>query len=266
MSLLGLQSAIAYVIRSSDGQNIKSLDELTRTYEMTPQEAITLGHLINQQRLKAYGEELFLSRWTIIREALEFLGPFVDLRAMSDLWEREFEPKSAKIVYEELVLKFVEFLVFDPVGAKFISTKTPAFLPSLMKYVRTIFTFRHNILPQHKLAEHSLLTDRYFAIISLEYDVRAFFAELMELKSYVDLKIEPPPKRDVTLLFVASDEVTEFRSFEIDNDLKNFLLAQLKGEQLSNRPSCYNDLVELGLCKLNGVINGIKRACCHLDH
>jgi len=259
MSLQSFQSALAYVIRSFDSENTKDLSTLARRYELSSDEKFTLDNLINQQRLKAYSEELFLARWTIIRDALKFLEPIVDLEAMSRLWEQEFEPKSATICHEELALRFVEYLAFDKTGTRFISAGTPPYLASIMRYLHAVFTFRHNYLPKHSILPDSALTDRYFSVIKLDYDVREFFAQLVELDDSNNKQLDPPEKRDLTLLFVASEEVTEFRSFEIDHELSSFLEAQLKGEKDQNASvPCYEDLVDLGLCKPRG----IKRSCC----
>jgi len=262
MSLLSFQSALAYVIRSYDAHNTKSLDELTRLYDMTPEEVLTLENLINQQRLKAYSEELFLARWTIIREALEFLDPLVKLRDLCELFERDFEKKNITVVCEELAFRFVEYLVQDPVGSKFIRTDTKPFLPDLLKYIQAVFAFRHNVLPKMSPRKHSLLTEQCFVIVKLEYDVREFFAELMELEDFSALNLKEPPCGDIILLFTSSDEVTEFRSFEIDQELTDFLEGQLRGELPVVIPSCYDDLVDVGLCQQRG----IKRPCCNKTH
>lgn len=254
MSLQSFQSALAYVLRSFDAEQRKNLDELSLMYDLSSDEKITLGHLLNQYQLKSYSEELFLARWTIIREGLEFLSPFIDMKAMSDLWEKHFDPQSNAIVQEDLVLKFLEFLVFDPRGLSFLSTNTPAFLPSLVHYLLAVFTFKHNSLPEHSLPSDSVLTKRYFMIIDLDYDVREFFAELLELNELSTMSFKAPPEGALCLLFVAADKATEFRSFEIDEELASFLKAELKVEKGPRVfPPCYGDLVELGLCKPLGL-------------
>lgn len=254
MSLQSFQSALAYVLRSFNAEHKKNLDDLLLMYELTSEEKFTLQDLINQQQLRSYSEELFLARWTIIREGLEFLHPLVDMKALSDLWEKQFDPKSNAVVQEDLVLKFLEYLVNDPIGSRFINTGTQAFLPSLIRYLHAVFTFKHNRLPTHVLAADTTLTERFFMIINLEYDVREFFAELIELKDFRNFSLKSPPKNDISLLFVASDTATEFRSFEVDQQLVDFLTAELKGEKRPTIfPSCYGDLVDLGLCKPIGL-------------
>lgn len=266
MSLQSFQSALAYVIRSFDAENKRDLNDLSRLFDLSCDEKFTLDNIINQQRLKAYSEELFLARWTIIREALDFLKPLIDMKAMSDLWEINFEPKSAHIIHEDLVLKFVEYLISDKKGITFISTNTPAYLPSLMRYIHTVFTFNHNYLPKHTISPHSVLTDRYFKIIKLEYDVREFFSHLVEFEDLANMQLKAPPKNNITLLFVADDEVTEFRSFEIDHELESFLNNQLECKTSENSSiACYEDLVDLGLCKPLKP-RAIKRSCCSKIH
>lgn len=265
MNLHSFQSALAYAIRSFDGSETKNVDDLARIYDLSCDDKATLEQLITQQRLKAYSEELFSSRWTIIREALMFLQSLVDLRAMSDLWEQDFEKKSTRVIQEELALRFVDYLVNDPKGLDFISNNTPPYFPDLMRYVRAIFTFKHNKLPHHDVKTKSALTDRYFEILQLHYDPREFLAELVELDDSTEITIPPPEKRDVKLLFVESDVVTEFRSFEIDDEVEQFLRNELRGNMEHNpRPSCFEDLVEIGLCKpLDGKP---RRACCDKQH
>src|SRR5258708_415232 len=113
MSLQSFQSALALVIRNFDAQNTKNIDDLARTYELSSDEKCSLENVIHQQRLKAYSEELFLARWTIIREGLEYLQPYVDFAAMNQLWEHDFEGKSAHIIHEDLILRFVQYLSLD---------------------------------------------------------------------------------------------------------------------------------------------------------
>lgn len=261
MSLQSFQSALALVIRNFDAQNTKDIDDLARVYELSSDEKMVLENVIRQQRLIAYSEELFLARWTIISEALEYLQPYVDFAALRQLWEHDFERKSAHIVHEDLVLRFVQYLSLDEKGSKFISAGTPAFLPCLVRYLYAVFTFRHNYLPRHDLSPHSLLTDRYFEVIKLNYDVREFFAELVELEEFTKVQLEDPPKGEITLLFIASDQVTEFRSFEIDQELANFFAAELS-QKPSVAPPCYEELVDMGLCKPRGV----RRPCCSKIH
>lgn len=259
MSLHGFQSALAYVIRSFELKEPPSVNDLAFTYELTADERTSLDNVINQQRLKAYSEELFLARWTIIREALLFLRPFMDFLALTKLWEEDFELKSKAIVSEDLALRFTDYLVHDEKGRAFIDENTQPFVKSLVHYTNMIFTFKHNYLPQREYAPHSCLTDRYFAIIKLDYDVREFFAELVELENPFDTELSPPQKSPITLLFVATDHVCEFRSFEIDHKLEQFLTDEINGVETSHvHPSFYKDLVELGICKGNTK----KRACC----
>ena len=263
MSLQNFQSALAYVLRSFDVENIKDSKQLSTVFELSTDEKITLDNIINQQRLKAYSEELFLARWTIIREALDFLGPLINMKAMSDLWEKEFEPQSKHVIHEDLVLKFTEYLITEPSGIEFISNNTPAYMPSLMRYIHTVFTFNHNYLPELKISPCSVLTQRYFKIIKLEYDVREFFSELVEIDDFAHIKLKLPIKKSVKLLFVASDEVTEFRSFEIDDELESFLNNQLKSTNPEKSLiSCYDDLADIGLCKPRAS----KSSCCSKVH
>ncbi len=263
MSLHSFQSALAYVLRAFDGDNVKNIDDLAQKYALSSDEKFTLGNIIHQQSLKSYSEELHLARWTVIREGLEFLQPYIDFRSMYDLWEKNFDLKNTNIVQEDLALKFLEFLVFDPVGSAFISENKYLFMPDLMRYICSVFTFRSSRLPKLVLSPQSSLTGRYFAVLNLSYDVREFFAELADAENLEEPSLPPPPQRDITLLFVASDEVLEFRSFEIDQEVTNFLANELTGNSLKlERPACYDDLVELGIFKAEGV----KRSCCSKIH
>lgn len=258
MSLQSFQSALAYVIRAYEGPT-SDFEKVITNYALTEKETFLLKNVMEQQRLKAYSEELFRSRFIIISEALEFLQSFLDFEEMRTLWATDFEPKSTNVFHEDLVLKFTEYLAHDPKGASFVASSPKQFLPSLINYIYCIFLFKHNILPKLSLPSHSLLTGRYFRIIELDYDVREFFAELMELEEVKKTALKEPEKKKITILFVADDEVTEFRSFEIDKELKAFLEQQLtEGTSLKHYPSFYQDLVELGLCKSTNE----KRSCC----
>lgn len=262
MSLHDLQSAIAYVIRSFDHENIKNIDELCERFAITSDEKVILENLIHQQRLRAYSEELFLARWTIISESLIFLRPYIDFSLLRELWEKSFEPQSTEVIHENLALRFVQYLVLDPAGANFISNNAPPYGPALMRYIYAVFTFRHNVLPKLTITEESSLTGRYFEVIDLNYDVREFFADLVVNRNNEDsTRVTPPPERDITMLFIALDEITEFRSFEIDQELATYLKNQLTGKS-SPPPPCYDDLVELGLLKPKNM----RHSCCNHIH
>lgn len=262
MSLQGFQSALAYVIRNYDPRATKSIDELAHLYQLSPEEIFSLDNVINQQRLQAYREELFLSRWTIIRDALEFLQPLIDFKELTQLWEEDFEPRSSEIVHEDLALRFTDYMVTSPKAMEFIRTTCEPFVPSLMRYVNMVFTFKHNILPKHNLSEHSCLTDRSFAIVNLDYDVREYFADLIESTPDDDVEISQPVLQPLTLLFVATDEVCDFRSFEIDERVAQFLRNEIGlHHRHGHCPDFYRDLVELGICK-GQTSKTIQRSCC----
>lgn len=263
MTLIGLQSALAYVIRFNNEATRKNLDEIVALYDLSLDEKETLAHVAAQQRVKAYSEEMYIARYRITLDALGFLTDLVDNNKLRQLWEEEFDPKHLDVVYEDLVIEFTNFLLTDERGLALITTNTPAYSLDVVKYMHAVFTFSHNHLPKSpRQREQSHLSDRAFTILDLDHDVRAYCTTMLDRMPHVhdnahaaehcgEHELPPPPSRKkISLLFIASDVKTEFRSFEIDQELKSFLQGECdEALERKNLPPCFGDLVSLGLCK-----------------
>lgn len=245
MSLHGFQSALAHVLRSYGQEMPLAIEDLTIRYGLQEPEVAELRHVLNQNGLKSYGEELFAARWHIIQEGLGFLMPIVPEKILEVLWEKNFEPKCLNIVQEELSINFLNYLINDEEAAIALQECAP-YTRSLLHYAYCVFTFRSPSLPALKLAKNSRLSGRYFLVQDLDYDVRELFSALVDTKN----KNLIPKKRPLTLLFVASLEQMAFRSFEIDQALKTFLMNELHENPSDlTPPACFDDLCALGLCK-----------------
>jgi hypothetical protein len=256
MSLQKFQSALAYVIRFYDVNKRESLDQIFVKYELTNEEKHTLTKLAQQQQLKSYSEEMHMARWRIISDAIGLVNSFVDSNKLKYLWEHDFEPKHLFVTYEDISLKFIEYLATDTYAFKTVTRDAPDFVADIIKYLHCVFSISHNYLPKLIKTSDTILTDKYFSILDLKYDVRDMYIDFLERKDSIhpkdslDIKLDTPPKRNLTLLFITQDVVTEFRSFEICKEVKSFLLSQLRGEKyLKKLPSFYDDLVRLKICQ-----------------
>lgn len=257
MSLLNFQSALAFVIRSHDLVNGPKLQEICQQYDLSDDEKSAIMHIWQQKFLKAYSEEMYIARLRIVTEPLEFLDLYIDKQALRSFFDHDFEPKNHNVAYENLVDKFLEQLLSTPSGQKLLTIDAPPFLLNIIQYLHCVYGFMHGHMPKTMSVQAtSLLTGRYFRILDLNYDVRNMCATFLSLHHTVDVTkklsredIEDPVKQDLTVLFVAGEENADFRTFEINQEIKTFLLSQLLGNQTAQSlPSCYGDLIELGLC------------------
>jgi hypothetical protein len=258
MSLQSFQSALAYVIRSHDLVKEHNLQDICQQYELNSDEKHALVYIWQQKFLKAYSEEMYIARLRIITESVEFLYLYIDKHALRSFFDDDFEPINHEILYEHLVEKFMEQLLSTDAGQKLLTVGAPPFLVNVIQYLHCVFSFMHGRMPKSvTVPVNSLLTGRYFKILDLNYDVRYMCSTFLGLHHKRDVTeklsreiIGDPPKQDLTIMFVDGEKNSDFRTFEINQELKTFLLEQVSSNQADKYlPSCYGDLVEMGLCR-----------------
>jgi alpha-ketoglutarate-dependent taurine dioxygenase len=273
MSLLQFQSALAYIIRLPDQNQRLNFADIVSKYDLAPNEAQSLEKLAGHRLVKAYGEDMLEARWRIIHRVVACLYPLVSPELLKKLWRDDFEPKYYKTSFLDINTAFFEYLIEDPFAREQVLAHAPSCLPNVILYLYAVYYFSKGELPQQPvLPSKSHLEHGHFKILELDYDVRelcdALFATRDPRKTNDIITVEDAPetltapegtilpvpeKRPLNLLFIATDVPTEFRSFEIDDSLKVFLQDQLASTQSCTLPECYEDLVDLGLCKPLGL-------------
>lgn len=245
MNLHGLQSALAHVLRSYGQEEFLTIEELAARYDLKEPEIFQLRHVLNQNGLKSYGEELSHARWHIIQEGMGFLMSTIGECTLEELWQ-SFEPQCLRVVQQELTMNFLHYLINDQTAMEKLCEASVPYARALIQYTYCVFTLRAPFLPTLNVAKNSMLTGRFFMMQDLDYDVRELFAMLVDEHTGETI----PNKRALTLLFIAGDEQMSFRSFEIDNELRAFFLDQLSDNPGNAMlPECFEDLCAMGLCK-----------------
>lgn len=237
-------------------------------YELSADEVLALEHFARDRLVKDFSAEMRDKRWSAICRVTSCLHPFIAPRQLKELCREDFEAKHAQTHFADIALAFLDYLAHDEHAKSALRELVPNYFADLVEYLYTVSYFSLNVSEKHGApAPGSLLSHTCLSILELEYDVRELAEEIIEprdlkrteylaqeddtsgeelLQRHVNAEVE---KRPLTLLFVAEQTPTEFRSFEIDADLKNFLIHQLRDPTVPTPlPGCYADLVELGLC------------------
>jgi len=252
MALQHFQSALAHLIRRPP----ESPDEMAflfSEYELSQQEKKALEYFANDRLVKDFSIEMREKRWSAISRAINCLRPFIQQRKLKELLQEDFEAKHRQTPFVDISIAFLKYLAKDADAKKKVAKLTPEFFCDLTLYLYTVSYF----------SQTSAIAQSEWKIIELNYDVRELAEEIIEPVDWkyadylaqddnisdellIDVAIDSlPVKRPLTVLFVADEIPTEFRSFEIDTEVKNFLLEP----EQHILPPCYGDLVELGLCE-----------------
>jgi hypothetical protein len=287
MSLNQFQSALAYLIRIPEPGQRMDIEQIFLKYELSSEEQTLLRHLANHRLVKAYGDDMLDARWRIINRVVDCLYPLVSNELLKQLCREDFEPKFFGTSFLDINTKFLEYLIEDSYARARVLDGAPPYLLDTMRYAYTVYYFSKGALPEPpKIPAQSLLRHSYFRILELDYDIRELCDELFNArdpkKTNDVITVEETPTEEIfissqdslpvpekcplILLFIADETPTEFRSFEIDNELRNFLNCELEAPQSrSSLPPCYGDLVELGLCQNQGKAWSIVEASCDAD-
>ncbi len=269
MSLNQFQAALAYLIRLPDENKRIDVKSLISKYDLTEKEKVLIQHCSSHYLVKDYGQSMLEARWRMINLDISCLYPIASRQDLIHLWKERFEPNHLHVPYNDLSLEFMDFLLHDPFSKNLIGKISPPYIFDILLYLHTTYYFSKGSIPQgQKLAENSLLQHSQFKIIDLDYDTRALGDELLIKRNpmkFIELAVDingeneetevveitqVPEKIPIILLFVSEGIQMEFRSFEINLELKTFFLDQLsKNPSSSSRPECYEELVGLGLCK-----------------
>jgi hypothetical protein len=255
MSTAALQSAIVELIRSPDSYRGKKLTEFLDRFDLTDKEKWRVRAAAGDHNLKKFGKDQRKKRFTLsVRNVLPWTIKRLGLKiAAEEIYFKHFEPEHPGLGVTELGHKYADFLLEHP--ELFDKYELPEFSKDLLKYEINEFTVNHNDIQNNwTVPEGSLLSPKApFKIVDLEWDIVSYIEEVKAsgkdiITSFV------PEKRPVTLLLVKVPKPDEYEvylseQFEIDASLKDFLLSQLEGKSDAPLPECYNDLVELGLCR-----------------
>lgn len=268
MTLQHFQSALAHVIRRPP-ESLEVLQELFLDYDLSVSERSVIEQLAGDRLVKDFSDEMRDKRWSAIRRVTSCLRPFIAEKQLKELCREDFEQKHAQTPFADISISFLEYLATDVYAKAALAPLTPDFFLNLVQYLFTVSYFSRGTMAERLVTPvGSLLTHTRFKICELDYDVRELAEEIIEpndlrqvdyiaqeedvLEEHLlELTTESlPEKRSLTLLFVADQTFAEFRSFEIDVELRDFLTSQLSDPPVKKRmPSCYAQLALLGLCR-----------------
>lgn len=248
MSAIGLQRAIALLIRLPETNRGQELDGFLDRFELTPAERAQASKLAATYDVAKFGRIMGGVREGKVMRLLKHSRAYIPDETIREIWERHFEPKATSVRYNELPTAFLEFLVSDPAAKTLLLGSAAPFVFDLLRFelAQGKFQMKHfrSIRP---VLPGSCLAHSDFVTLSLDYDIQAFRARLIREKPEPgSLSAE---RRDVRLLFLRKIGTYDCRIFETDGETNAFLESELVSPSKSTpRPKTYSSLVELGVC------------------
>ncbi len=244
MSLLSFQTAFAALIRNPSHNRQRSLSEFLAPYDLSVQERQHLSVLAKHRELNKYGREQALQRWEQIRENIGYLFLLVEPRHLRRLWFKEFEPRNLTTEVDNagtltFSRAFLEFLLVDPTAKKALrALHAPRCLGDLLKVEIACIELMAPVCQEQILRKHSLLTNKAWRILELEYDVSVWL-ELVDRLSVESKKFDTPriKKRHNYIALVRRDTYTPPSVYEIDSALYDFLNGEIAEGDVINATS-----------------------------
>lgn len=250
MSLAGFQSGIAALIRLPIENREKNLKKFLSEYELTDQEYSHLTALAKHEELNKYGNEQAQQRFGSIEKRAGRLTSTVNKEVLRDLWFNHFEP-SARTHETDIegrwafTIGFLRFLVGNSHARKVLKKKAPVFTEDLIRFQIAETELSRPLLDDPELNPKSSLSHSQFRVLDLKYDIPALLPKLIDKGSKARAQ-----KRDVSVLVLRRGTAQTPRVFEIDQKMRDFLLANLeKGKIPSADAEIKENLSGIGLWK-----------------
>lgn len=225
MSLIGLQTAVAAIIRHPRIKNKWDPQEFLSRFDLTVSERRIVEKLSLHKELNKYAKGQAEERFEVMKNHCDRIPRFVSNRVLKNIWFDLFEPiamyaKSDLRGNYESSLSFLNFLLVDKNAQKRLKRSAPQFIFDMIKFEIAELELSRPLLNDPPLAEGSLLSHSHFRIVEFDYDLPTWLNEedIDDLESL-------PEKRPVILLFVKSEYFPKI--FEIHGEFKDFLESQL---------------------------------------
>ena len=234
MSLLGLQSAVAAIIRSPRRTYDWNPEFFLKDFELAPDERKIVLKLSRHEELNKYGKDQAKGRWEIMLRHCDRVPFFVPDRVLRNIWFDLFEPrhlyaKSDLGGYFESSLLFLEFLQTDKDARKRLKRSAPFFIFDIIAFEIAELELVRPLLQDPPLHAKSVLTHPHFRIVELTFDIPALITD-------PDIENRPEFERPLSLVFVRDPQEMGPRIYEITSPMRAFLKDQLADAQ-ANPPT-----------------------------
>lgn len=244
MSLIGLQSAVAAIIRHPRAKYDWKGNFLD-TFDLTSSERRIVEKLSLHEELNKYGHGQADARLEVMMNHVDRVPRFIPQRVLKNIWFDLFEPtaiykKSDLAGHFEMSLAFLNFLLTDMNARKRLKRSCPIFIFDMIKFEIAELELSRYYLEDPALIEGSVVNNPHFRVMDFEFDIPGWLANPQEedLESFV---------RPLTLAFVKGEKVFP-KMFEITSEFKEFLLSQIGvGPRLEASEAMKSDLKKMGL-------------------
>lgn len=252
MSTLDFQKALVQLVKLPDHFRENDFQNFLSTFDLTQREKDQLNFLIKEKFLASFAKKERNNRFALNAGIIyKNLFKFLDRNIVKKIYTEEFEPvtvgNTKDIKVSTIAKEFKNFLIEH----SFLETNSldKNFLEDVIEYDFCEFQIYGGRIDQSwHIKANSLLNPKTpFIIKDFRYDLLPYI-ELFDNSQ--NKNIPAPKEKETTLLFMRSknDEGEAMEQFEIDDNLKQFLASQLKGEYSKDLPDCYQDLIDLELC------------------
>lgn len=258
MSTSQLQAALVSLIRYPELNRGEAMESFLSQYDLNEKEQWQVRSLATSYYVAKFGRDQRATRFDLsVRGTLPLTGSIVSYRTMArDIYGIRFEPSHENLSVAEMAKAFARFFIenADGIAKEF---GCPEYLGDLAKYEFAEYSIKGpDAVKDWKLPQGSLLrADVPLDIVTFRYDMVDIVERLRKLEES-SRKTFTAEAKDTIVLFAripradGSGAYTASQ-FEIDSSLRDFLLSQMTGSSAKavERPSCYTDLVSLGLCQ-----------------
>jgi hypothetical protein len=245
MSLIGLQSAVAAIIRHPRAKYDWKPEQFLKSFELTIPERRIVEKLSRHEELNKYAHGQAEGRLEVMLNHVDRIPKFIPDRVLKNIWFDLYEPTS---IYTKSDLEghyasslgFLKFLLENKDARKRLKRSAPFFIFDLLTFEIAELELSRPLLVDTPLIENSLLSTPHFRVLDLEYDVPAWLCK-------VDQEDLEEFQRHLTLVFVKREEFFP-RMYEITKEVKAFLLSQIgQSAPVELSSQMKSDLVTMGL-------------------
>lgn len=258
MSTSHLQNALVKLVRYPELNRGEKLEPFIAEYDLTEKEQWQLRSLASSYYVAKFGRDQRATRFDLnARGILPLTGSVVGYRLMArDIYGIRFEPNHEGLAVGELSIAFAQFFI-DKAAPLALELGLPDYIGDLAKYEFTEYRIKGPTAPmQWKVSETSLLLPTVpLALAEFQYDMVELVERLKKTEE-ANRKSLLADRKPTIVLFARIPNPQDpgaftASQFEIDENLRDFLLAQMSEPPASHfsLPPCYEDLVSLGICR-----------------
>lgn len=250
MSLSQFQNALALLIRLPERNRGEELESFLDKFTLTATERNRLNALSEDPNVVKYGRSMANVRWEGLERRLSLVTSFLNPSLLEQIWRLHFEPTATQLNGPRFGEAFYDFLLADSEVQAILEREAPSFINDVIKFERAHVAFRSgSLVNPPSPASESCLKHQKFCFLKLDHDIPELVARLRE-DDPADAGGYAPVARPVHLLLLGEPFRGSCRYFEVTEDIETFL-ARAQTATAIERPSFYEDLIKIGICKVS---------------